>query len=140
MPRLLDMLNLSNSPESQNKVTTPQLEEALGMLIEMVKENALKKNEMALLESTVDELIESMHQNTQALVEKKMSANELRVARRSRFKNRAKLARIAAKKRVCMKKIREEGKQDKLSCGSDGRRHPIDKQRSRAAKLGARSR
>jgi hypothetical protein len=137
MPRLLDMLNLSNSPESQN---TPQLEEALGMLIEMVKENALKKNEMALLESTVDALIESIQQNTQALVEKKMSANELKVARRYRLKNRAKLARIAAKKKVCMDKLREEGKQDKFSCGSDGRRHPIDKQRSRAAKLGARSR
>jgi len=82
-----------------------------------------------------------MHQNTtQALVEKKMSANELKVARRYRFKNRAKLARIATKKKDCMDKIREEGKQDKLSCGSDGRRHPIDKQRSRAAKLGARSR
>lgn len=137
MPRLLDMLNLSNSPESQN---TPQLEEALGMLIEMVKENALKKNEMALLESTVDALIESIQQNTQALVEKKMSAHKYRLYVRNRLKNRADRARIAAKKKPCMDEIRKDGVQDKFSCGSDGRRRPIDKKRSRAAKLGARSR
>ncbi len=138
MARLTDMLG--STEETTKTVETgdaaTHLVEALEVLIEMIKENALTENEIEVLDETIDLITESV--DVEELTEKKMSAKAKMAARQYRLKNKARLAVIAKKKKACMAKI--AGKTDKLACGSDGRPHRIDRARSKAARMGAKSR
>ena len=156
MARLSDLVNNRISTkevfESETVETTEvvkeTLVEALETLIEMVKEDELTEDELQMLEDTVEfitknsddveEDSEEEDSEEEELTEKRMSAKAKMYARKYRLKNRAKLKMIAKKKKKCLVKI--AGKTDKLTCNSKGQIKRIDKKRSRAAKIGARSR
>ena len=136
MARLTDMLGTKeeSTVEVTTEETTNHLAEALQVLIDMINENALTADEIEVLEDAITFVTETEEE----LTEKKMTQQAKMAARKYRLKNKGKLALIAKKKKACMAKI--AGKTDKLACGSDGRPHVIDKARSKAARLGAKSR
>lgn len=139
MARLTDML-ATTDVETNEEITENTLVQALEVLIEMVKENALTAEELDMIDTTVDYITESVSteiEEDEELTEKKMSPKEKMQAKKYRLKNKAKLALIAKKKKACMAKI--AGKTG-MSCDSKGRPRKIDKARSRAARMGAKSR
>lgn len=130
MARLIDMVKNMNSVEMTK---TEKLVEALKMLIEMAEEEALNESDVELLETFFNEIIDGEEE----LSEKRMSAKALMAARRYRLKNKGKLAIIARKKATCAARIEDK---EGYACDSKGVPHKVDRARSKAAKLGARSR
>lgn len=134
MARLNDMMENDMSVMS----TKEALIEALETLIEMVTEDVLTVDELEVLDEAIDFVSTDFGDSEEDLMEKRMSSKEKMAARKYRLKNKTKLLKIAKLKKRCKSKI--AGKEDKLSCNSKGLVKRIDKARSKAARIGARSR
>lgn len=134
MARLNDMMKNDMGLMS----TKEALIEALETLIEMVTEDVLTVDELEVLDEAIDFVSTDFGDSEEDLMEKRMSSKEKMAAKKYRLKNKTKLLKIAKLKKRCMSKI--TGKEDKLSCNSKGLVKRIDKSRSKAARIGARSR
>lgn len=138
MARLTDMVEKEEVTVETEMTTKEALIEALTTLIEMVEEDALTSDEIEVLDEAIDFVSVDFDDMEEDLMEKKMSAKAKMAARKYRQKNKMKLAKISKIKKKCMAKI--AGKEDKMTCNSKGQVKRIDKARSKAAKLGAKSR
>ncbi len=145
MARLSDLISEKNT---KNPVTKTELEEstvndslveALTILIDMISEGALTDEETTNLDETIAFITESIVNGEEDLNEKRMSASALLKARKYRLKNKSKLAMIARKKANCQAKLKLDGKAG-YSCNSKGQVHKVDLKRSKASRMGARSR
>ena len=134
MARLNDMIE--NDMDLMS--TKEALIEALETLIEMVTEDVLTVDELEVLDEAIDFVSTDFGDSEEDLMEKRMSSKEKMAAKKYRLKNKTKLLKIAKLKKRCKRKI--AGKEDKLSCNSKGLVKRIDKARSKAARIGARSR
>lgn len=134
MARLNDMIENDTGLMS----TKEALIEALETLIEMVTEDVLTVDELEVLDEAIDFVSTDFGDSEEDLMEKRMSSKDKMAARKYRLKNKTKLLKIAKLKKRCKAKI--AGKEDKLSCNSKGLVKRIDKARSKAARIGARSR
>lgn len=134
MARLNDMMENDMGLMS----TKEALIEALETLIEMVTEDVLTVDELEVLDEAIDFVSTDFGDSEEDLMEKRMSAKDKMDAKKYRLKNKTKLLKIAKLKKRCKSKI--DGKEDKFSCNSKGLVRRIDKARSRAARIGARSR
>lgn len=134
MARLNDMIENDTGLMS----TKEALIEALETLIEMVTEDVLTVDELEVLDEAIDFVSTDFGDSEEDLMEKRMSSKEKMAAKKYRLKNKTKLLKIAKLKKRCKSKI--AGKEDKFSCNSKGLVRRIDKARSRAARIGARSR
>lgn len=139
MARLSDLINQSTDSVTTTETTNDTLVEALHILIEMVTEGALTDEELSNLDETITFITESVVNGDEELNEKRMSAKALLQSRKYRLKNKSKLAMIARKKANCEAKLKLDGKAG-YSCNSKGMIHKVDRSRSKAARMGARSR
>ena len=136
MTTLINMI--TNNVDNAVKNIQKSLTESINMLIGMIKDKSLNTDEMGVIDETINNIVKTPDADNEQLYEKRMSQKAKLAARRYRLKNKAKLAMIAKKKKRCQEKI--AGKEDKFACGVDGRPHLIDKKRSRASRMGAKSR
>lgn len=113
--------------------------ESLNVLLEMAKQGVLTLRDNIILDETIELIM--IDEGDDVLTEKRMSAEALLKARRYRLKKRSQLARIAKKKQICMDRAKASGRNMYgFACGSDGTIHKVNKSRSKAARIGARSR